>query len=105
MPLDHRVIDISRYRDSLRYKPPCLSRVMIAIPGIADIVQSILKAVCVSVQLLFAARMIQGAFIDRMSEGILESVCPSLAIIDNVSGFLKLPSSLASVSDLSFSWQ
>jgi hypothetical protein len=78
---------------------------MITIPGIAYMVQGILKAVCVSVQLVFAARMIEPAFIDRMSEGALEGVCPSLAVIDNARGILKLPSSLASVSDLSLSWQ
>jgi len=105
MPLDHGVVDISRYRDSFCHKPPCLPRVMIAIPGIADMVESILKAVGISVQLLFAARVIEAAFIDRVSERALEIVCPSLAIIDNASSFLKLPSSLASVSDLSFGWQ
>ena len=59
-------------------------------------VHGILKAVCVSVQLLFAARMIESAFIERMSEDTLESVCPFLAVIDNAGGFLKLPLSLPS---------
>ena len=68
-------------------------------------VQSILKAVCVSVQLLLATRMIERTFIDRMSEHALEGVCPSLAIIDNAGGFLNRPSSFASVSDLSLSGQ
>jgi hypothetical protein len=75
---------------------------MIAIPGIAYMVHRILEAVCVSVQLLFAARMIESALIDCMSEDGLESVCPFLTVIDNAGGFLNLLSSLPSMSDLSF---
>ena len=75
---------------------------MIAIPGIAHVVHDLLESVCISVQLPFAARMIESAFIDRMPEDTRESVCPSLAVIDNSGGFLNLPLSLPSVSVLSF---